>query len=194
MKDQGIQETRHKILLAAVRVWREDYSAPLKRVAKQAGVSRMTLHRYFCGRDALLMALVEQFVERISQNLIDAQQQQSLPVKQMEYLVKHTHHLMEDYHFLFDLFEQTGCPEFLASLFADWEKEFAAFFESLKAQQLIKPTMDFCWANALFEGVMKAGFRMKQKQTDHPIDLAEQIWQVYRLAIFNPQVLADVDD
>ncbi|NCN43001.1 MAG: hypothetical protein CO158_05810 [Piscirickettsiaceae bacterium CG_4_9_14_3_um_filter_43_564] len=194
MKDPGLKETRSKILLAAVRIWREDYSAPLKTVAKEAGVSRMTLHRYFCGRDSILLALVEQFVERISQNLVVAQQQYTHPVKQMECLVKNTHHLMEDYNFLFDIFEQKGCPESLAELFANWEAEFSAFFESLQTQGLIKPTIAFGWANALFEGVMKAGFRMRQKHKDHHMDLAEEIWQVYRLAIFTPQALAEAAD
>lgn len=191
MKDQGLTETRGKILCAAVRVWSEDYGAPLKAVAKEAGISRMTLHRYFCGRDAILMALVEQFVERISQTLVVAQQQHSSPIQQMESLVKNTHLLMEDYTFLFDLLEQKGCTDSLFKLFASWEQNFADFFESLVAQGLIKPTVHFEWANALFEGVMKAGFRMKQKKAVHSMDLSEEIWQVYRLAIFTPQALAE---
>ncbi|PLA73811.1 hypothetical protein CYQ88_09325 [Hydrogenovibrio sp. SC-1] len=188
-----MKDTRRKILLAALRVWREDYSAPLKAVAKEAGVSRMTLHRYFCGRDSILVALVEQFVERISQNLVEAKQQYDHPVKQMESLVKSTHRLMEDFNFLFDIFEQKGCPESLPTLFANWEKEFAGFFDSLKTQGLIKPTIAFGWANALFEGVMKAGFRMRQKHKDHQMDLPEEIWQAYRFAIFTPEALAEAE-
>lgn len=188
-----MKDTRRKILLAALRVWREDYSAPLKAVAKEAGVSRMTLHRYFCGRDTILMALVEQFVGQISQNLVTAQQDFSDPVKQMESLVKTTHRLMEDYNFLFDIFEQKGCPETLSEIFSNWENEFAAFFESLREQGLIKPTIAFSWANALFEGVMKAGFRMRQKYRDHQMDLSEEIWQAYRLAIFTPQALSEAE-
>ncbi|MEJ7658919.1 MAG: helix-turn-helix domain-containing protein [Hymenobacter sp.] len=47
-------DTQQHIVEAAIRVFNEDYSAPLEKVAERAGVTRRTLHRHFAGRDELL--------------------------------------------------------------------------------------------------------------------------------------------
>lgn len=64
---------------------------------------------------------------------------------------------------------------------------FETFFISIQAKGVVKPTIEFKWANALFEGVMKSGFRMKQKGFDQDLDLAEMIWDAYQSAIFTPE-------
>ncbi|QBZ83330.1 TetR/AcrR family transcriptional regulator [Hydrogenovibrio crunogenus] len=176
-----MKNTYEKIINAAVCVWNEDYSAPLKSIAKEAGISRMTLHRHFCGRDAILLAIVEDFIEKIVLILNQAEKGQDVPIQQMEYLVKNTHRLVEDYNFLFDLFEQKGRPEDLVERFKRFEDLFETFFISIQAKGVVKPT------NALFEGVMKSGFRMKQKGFDQDLDLAEMIWDAYQSAIFTPE-------
>ena len=182
-----MKNTYEKIINAAVCVWNEDYSAPLKSIAKEAGISRMTLHRHFCGRDAILLAIVEDFIEKIVLILNQAEKGQDVPIQQMEYLVKNTHRLVEDYNFLFDLFEQRGRPEDLVERFKRFEDLFETFFISIQAKGVVKPTIEFKWANALFEGVMKSGFRMKQKGFDQDLDLAEMIWDAYKSAIFTPE-------
>lgn len=182
-----MKNTYEKIINAAVCVWNEDYSAPLKSIAKEAGISRMTLHRHFCGRDAILLAIVEDFIEKIVLILNQAEKGQDVPIQQMEYLVKNTHRLVEDYNFLFDLFEQRGRPEDLVERFKRFEDLFETFFISIQAKGVVKPTIEFKWANALFEGVMKSGFRMKQKGFDQDLDLAEMIWDAYQSAIFTPE-------
>jgi len=182
-----LKNTYEKIINAAVCVWNEDYSAPLKSIAKEAGISRMTLHRHFCGRDAILLAIVEDFIEKIVLILNQAEKGQDVPIQQMEYLVKNTHRLVEDYNFLFDLFEQRGRPEDLVERFKRFEDLFETFFISIQAKGVVKPTIEFKWANALFEGVMKSGFRMKQKGFDQDLDLAEMIWDAYQSAIFTPE-------
>jgi len=193
IKGSCLKNTYEKIINAAVCVWNEDYSAPLKSIAKEAGISRMTLHRHFCGRDAILLAIVEDFIEKIVLVLNQAEKGQDEPIQQMEYLVKNTHRLVEDYNFLFDLFEQKGRPEDAAERFKRFEDLFEAFFISIQSQGVIKSKIDFKWANALFEGVMKSGFRMKQKGFDKNLDLAEMIWEAYRSAIFTPQAIAPYD-
>uniref|UniRef100_Q31G27 Transcriptional regulator, TetR family n=1 Tax=Hydrogenovibrio crunogenus (strain DSM 25203 / XCL-2) TaxID=317025 RepID=Q31G27_HYDCU len=189
IKDICLKNTYENIINAAVCVWNEDYSAPLKSIAKEAGISRMTLHRHFCGRDAILLAIVEDFIEKIVLVLNQAEKDQDEPVQQMECLVKNTHRLIEDYNFLFDLFEQKGRPEDLVERFKRFEDLFEAFFVTIQAKGVIKPTIDFRWANALFEGVMKSGFRMKQKGFDQDVDLAAMIWDAYQSAIFTPEAI-----
>ena len=51
-----MNKTEANILNAAFDILAQDFSAPLDKIAEAAGVTRMTLHRYFNGRDALLEA------------------------------------------------------------------------------------------------------------------------------------------
>ncbi|WP_235738688.1 TetR/AcrR family transcriptional regulator [Nocardioides alcanivorans] len=53
------RRTRRAIIDAAVRVWAEDWTAPLATVAERAGVSRSTLHRYFADRAEVVDACLE---------------------------------------------------------------------------------------------------------------------------------------
>lgn len=56
--------TRRAILDAAVRVLSADFGAPLAEIARQAGVGRTTLHRYFPERGDLLSAIAADALER----------------------------------------------------------------------------------------------------------------------------------
>ncbi len=187
-----MKNTREKIICAAVSVWNEDYSAPLKYIAREAGISRMTLHRHFCGRDAILLAITDDFIEKIAKVLDDTMDKTQNPVQQMEYLVKSTHLLGEDYNFLFDLFEQKGRPDDLVERFTFFEEKFATFFDSLIAQGVVKPGINARWANALLEGVMKSAFRMRQRGWQGDLDLGDLLWDSYQSAIFDPQALQEV--
>lgn len=186
-----MKNTREKIISAAVSVWNEDYGAPLKYIARDAGISRMTLHRHFCGRDAILLAITDEFVERIAKVLDDAMNEAQQPVQQMEYLVKNTHLLGEDYNFLFDLFEQKGRPDDLVERFTFFEEKFAAFFDNLIAQGVVKPGVNAKWANALLEGMMKSAFRMRQRGWESDSNLGNLLWDAYQSAIFEPQALQE---
>ncbi|MGC9385312.1 MAG: TetR/AcrR family transcriptional regulator [Hydrogenovibrio sp.] len=179
-----MKNTREKIICAAVSVWNEDYSAPLKYIAREAGISRMTLHRHFCGRDAILQAIGDDFVDRVVQVLDEAQQETVPPIAQMQSVLKKTHRLGEDYNFLFDLFEQKGCPEALIERFRVFEERFAAFFDTLMAQGVVKPGVNAKWANALLEGLMKSAFRMRQKGWNAALDMEALVWDSYQSAIF----------
>ncbi|MGE4501065.1 MAG: TetR/AcrR family transcriptional regulator [Hydrogenovibrio sp.] len=187
-----MKNTREKIICAAVSVWNEDYSAPLKYIAREAGISRMTLHRHFCGRDAILLAITDDFIEKIAKVLDDTMDKTQNPVQQMEYLVKSTHFLGEDYNFLFDLFEQKGRPDDLVERFTFFEEKFATFFDSLIAQGVVKPGINARWANALLEGVMKSAFRMRQRGWQGDLDLGDLLWDSYQSAIFDPRALQEV--
>lgn len=188
-----MKNTREKILASAMTVWNQDYSAPLKAVAVEADVSRMTLHRYFCGRESILEAIFEMFFERFKSLLDHARQEdaQVHMVYRMEMLVKNAQKLGEEYNFLFDIFEQKGRPEVLFKRFNDLEETFEHFCLLMHAKGLIKPNVHPKWAMAMFEGVMKAGFRAHQKMDINSPDLANLVWDAYSNAIFTQEALAE---
>lgn len=189
-----MKNTRDNILKAAVVVWGQDYNAPLKEIAKQAGISRMTLHRHFCGRESILQAVAVLFFEKLVSALDEAQNTKEHPIKQMEVLVHEVHLLGLEYNFMFDLFEQKGYPDSLLEKFQTWDGMFAQFFQRLQEQDLVKAHVTSEWADSMFEGVMKAGFRMTLNHAAEPQNLFELMWDAYCSAIFKPEAMAKYHD
>jgi AcrR family transcriptional regulator len=62
------QRNRERIVEVAREVFRErGYDAPLDDIAKQAGVGPGTLYRHFPNRDALLDAVMQAWVDRVTE-------------------------------------------------------------------------------------------------------------------------------
>jgi hypothetical protein len=75
--------------------------------------------------------------------------------------------------------------------FTFFEEKFAAFFDNLIAQGVVKPGVNAKWANALLEGMMKSAFRMRQRGWESDSNLGNLLWDAYQSAIFEPQALQD---
>ena len=179
-----MKDTTRKILAAATQVWNENPSAPLKDIAEAAGVSRMTLHRHFEGREALLEAILEAFMARIM-TVYDEVECLDVPVMaRMEQLLRRTLDVVEAHTFLLDVFEQSGHPEACRQQIEHWEQRFSVLFGELAAAGWVKPGITAEWAHALVEGVIKASHRMKHKSAMPGMPMSDAVWQAYRAAVF----------
>lgn len=79
-----MQDTQQNIVNAAILVFNEDYSAPLEKVADKAGLTRRTLHRYFTGREELLLACEKEMQRSCSTAMEGALDSSTDPLKQLE--------------------------------------------------------------------------------------------------------------
>ncbi|WP_019896418.1 TetR/AcrR family transcriptional regulator [Hydrogenovibrio halophilus] len=179
-----MKDTTRKILSAATQVWNENPAAPLKDIAETAGVSRMTLHRHFDGREALLEAILQAFMQRIMSVYDDIEAMQLPVMTRMEQLLRRTLNVVEAHTFLLDVFEQSGHPQACRDQIEHWEQRFSVLFEELATDGWVKPGMTAEWAHALVEGVIKASHRMKHKPGALGMPLSDAVWQAYRSAVF----------
>ncbi|MBT9395400.1 TetR/AcrR family transcriptional regulator [Hymenobacter sp. NST-14] len=81
------RSTEQTIVEAAILVLNEDYSAPLERVAEQAGVTRRTLHRYFTGREELLACCAREMQRSCREALTQALASSPEPLVQLEHML-----------------------------------------------------------------------------------------------------------
>lgn len=77
-----------RILEAAEGVLAADPAAPLERIADAAGLTRVTVHRRFSSRTALLDALTEQINERYLQALAEARVETAPPLVVLQHLTE----------------------------------------------------------------------------------------------------------
>ncbi|KUJ72119.1 TetR/AcrR family transcriptional regulator [Thiomicrospira sp. WB1] len=179
-----MKDTTQKILAAATQVWNQNPSAPLKDIAEAAGVSRMTLHRHFDGRDALLEAILEEFMQRIMTVYDQVEAMPDPVMTRMEQLLRRTLDVVEAHTFLLDVFEQSGHPQACRDQIEHWEKRFAILFHELVEAGWVKPGMTVEWAHALVEGVIKASHRVRHKPGALSMPLSDAVWQAYCAAVF----------
>ncbi|AMR25470.1 TetR family transcriptional regulator (plasmid) [Hymenobacter psoromatis] len=77
-------DTQQHIIEAAIRVFNEDYSAPLEKVAERAGVTRRTLHRHFAGRDELVTSCAQEMQRSCQRAMTQALDSSPDPRTQLE--------------------------------------------------------------------------------------------------------------
>ena len=63
---------KDKLINSAVKVFNEDFHAPLERVAEVAQISKRTLYRYFKDREALITACYADMLENWYQAMVTA--------------------------------------------------------------------------------------------------------------------------
>lgn len=70
--DARTDKTRRAILDACARLFIVDRSVSMTAIAREAGIGRATLHRYFSSRDDLLLATATDDIDRVSAAIADA--------------------------------------------------------------------------------------------------------------------------
>src|SRR5690606_12865728 len=77
-------DTKKRIIESAIRIFNEDLSAPLQKVADNANVTRRTLHRYFKDRNELVAICRQAIESSCKKAMIAAIQSSDSPLIQLE--------------------------------------------------------------------------------------------------------------
>lgn len=173
-----MNKTQKNILNAAFEVLAQDISAPLEKVAEQAGVTRMTLHRYYNGREALLEATGLEMI-RLGNEIIDeAVAQSANPLKQLELIIKNASQMGDRFHFLMHAHEIIDSEAF-APLVEGMDNKMIHIFDQLREQKLIEADMPNAWLLHLYGGVMTAAWSSLQEGSVAPRDIPTLAWKSF---------------
>ncbi|MFK7805132.1 MAG: TetR/AcrR family transcriptional regulator [Anaerolineae bacterium] len=173
-----MNKTQKNILNAAFEVLAKDISAPLEKVAEHAGVTRMTLHRYYNGREALLEATGLEMI-RLGNEIIDeAMAQSSDPFKQLESIIKNASQMGERFHFLMHAHEIIDSEAF-DPLVKGMDDKMIHIFNQLREQKLIDSDVPNAWLLHLYGGVMTAAWSSLQEGAVAPRDIPKLAWKSF---------------
>lgn len=116
-----MKPARQRILTAAHRIHRTRGVAALslRAVAREVGLTPMAIYRHFEGKDALLMALVEEGFAKLEESFAVALSRSKTPMKALErFLLAYAEFALAEPHAfeLMFLIRRTGVPEAPASL------------------------------------------------------------------------------
>lgn len=155
-----MQNTQQTIIDAAIRVFNEDYSAPLEKVAEQAAVTRRTLHRYFAGRDELLARCEQEMRRTCNEAMSRALDSSADPLVQLENLLYGCIDCGAKYAFFNKLHTRPAhqhspknpdCAGYDA-VYGRYE----ALIARLQGQGRISPHLTAEWVSLLLQGVVSA--------------------------------------
>ena len=170
-----MNKTQKKILDAAFDVLSKDISAPLERVAEAAGVTRMTLHRYYKGREVLLEATGLEMIRLGNQIIDEATAESDEPLKQLESIIKNGSQMGERFHFLMHAHEMID-DEIIDPLVMEMDNKMVEIFDALRVQKLIRENVPNAWLLHLYGGVMTAAWSSLKEGAVAPRDIPMLAW------------------
>jgi AcrR family transcriptional regulator len=175
-----MQNTEQNIIDAAIVVFNEDYSAPLEKVAEQAGVTRRTLHRHFKGREELLASCEKDMRRNCKQAMTQAMNSSTELLTQLEHMLYAGVDCGAKYSFLSKLHtrpehhhthEQAECTDYDAMM-----ARYRAVVTHLQDQGAISKHITSEWVAMLFQGVVMATISAELNGTVAKNNLKQFAW------------------
>ena len=173
-----MNKTQKKILDAAFEILAQDISAPLERVAEQAGVTRMTLHRYYPGREALVEATVLEMIRLSNQIIDDAVSQHDQPIDQLQAIVMAASQMGDRFHFLMHAHDVVDAKLLDVSV-AELDRKMIVIFDQMRAEKQIDSSLPNAWLLHLYGGVMTAAWSALNEGGVAPRDVPQLAWRSF---------------
>lgn len=177
-----MNKTQKKILDAAFEVLAQDISAPLERVAEQAGVTRMTLHRYYAGREILVKATVLEMIRLSNQIIDDAVEENDRPLDQLRSIIMSASQMGERFHFLMHAHEIIDA-QILESSVSELDRKMIGIFDQLREERLIEQDVPNAWLLHLYGGVMTAAWSSLNEGAVAQRDVPQLAWRSFSRGI-----------
>ena len=151
------------ILEAAERVLAEDAGASMEQIAEAAGLTRITVHRRFANRQALLEALSVSAMQQLLEAIEEARPD-SAPALVALYRVT-ANVLRVKSAWRFTLSHNTSHSEAAAALWADIDAHTVELLARAQREGLLAPATDLDWIAA---GVLRPAQRSPQQARYRP--------------------------
>lgn len=169
--------TKNAIIEAAFQLFKENPRASLAEIAGLAGVGRVTLHRYFSGRDELVIELAKMAIKELDQV---AEHAASNAVTYTEAL-----RLM-----LFALVPLADRQWFLANQAVEGHteiqdeyqrqtQEMIEIIELAKHEGALDPSLPSVWVSEAYDGLLFAAWEMVRKDELTVKQAADYAWKTF---------------
>ena len=180
-------KTRERILDVAFDVLGRDLSVSLERIAEAAGVSRMTLHRHFGTRQALLEAMFIEYFAGQNRIVEGAIAQYDDPRDRLRAIVERSAVMGERFHFLFHVTEEFVDEETHRAMHETLNGKMTGIFEALRARGLIRKNVPNEWMLHLYDTILTCAWETTQHGCVAPRVIPELAWQSFAHGVFSHQ-------
>ena len=166
-----------KIIQAAYKVYYQDASATFDKIAEEAGVSRMTIHRKFPKREALVLAACRKLFQEGSQLLDLAYEAEKTSMDRLKFFVVQSVKKRLNYHFVYqfqefhELMDHDDCTAFYSKM--------EQLYQNLKTEGHISSSVPEAWFFHMFDAVMMTAWHTYEHGCVAPNDIPKLAWQSF---------------
>ncbi|MFC0525850.1 TetR/AcrR family transcriptional regulator [Pontibacillus salicampi] len=174
-----MNKTQRNIMEAAIRVLSEDEYALLETIAAEAGVSRMTLHRYFNTRETLFEHIHEHLIQKQMVIFQEAKENQGDPLEQMKEIMKRNaggdgFHLLYKEHREHEDHDPETCK------FSQVNKALAEIIKSLREAGYLQAYVPDAWVFHMYDGILFTAWETKNNGSVAPKDIPDLAWRTFK--------------
>lgn len=158
-----MNETKSKILHAAIELLANDANATLDEIAKHIGMSRRTLHRHYEGRKDLIESVLSYLLKEYLASVNDQLHQDISDLDKLKALLSNDIKSVEKYLVFNNInrVEKTDFSEKNTDV-KELHRLYRHFFESLITQGLISDSFSIEWVEAYYTSIVEASIRAIQ--------------------------------
>jgi len=174
-----MKKTRKNIIQAAVLLFEEDKNCSLEQIATKAGVSRRTLHRYFDGKEELVIAVFETLAEIYYEGFLEIIEEERPILETIKSLLSYDLKMFSSHSTVYYLYESFNDKyTFGEEDIKEIEEQSTLIFSKLCEEEYINQKLDYQWVNAFYDSLIHLGNSQIKNGIEHGI-VEKTIWQLF---------------
>ena len=180
-------DTKKRIIESAIRIFNEDLSAPLQKVADNANVTRRTLHRYFKDRNELVGICRQAIESSCKKAMIAAIQSSNDAYTQLERMLYAGIECGAKYSVFYKLHQDKDHKHTPNNKnCADYDyiyNQFQHIIIELQKEGKVNPAMSPEWIQVLHSGIIESTVNAREVTTKSMEEIKDLAWISYIKAI-----------
>ena len=180
-------DTKKRIIESAIRIFNEDLSAPLQKVADNANVTRRTLHRYFKDRNELVAICRQAIESSCKKAMIAAIQSSNDAYTQLERMLYAGIECGAKYSVFYKLHQDKDHKHTPNNKnCADYDyiyNQFQHIIIELQKEGKVNPAMSPEWIQVLHSGIIESTVNAREVTTKSMEEIKDLAWTSYIKAI-----------
>ncbi len=174
-----MKNTKENIIQAAILLLEKDKNASLEEIAKKAGVSRRTLHRYFDGKEELIIAVFETLADLYYQGILEIIGEEKPVVETLKQLFSYDLKMFSSHSTVYFLYESfKTIYEFDEKDIAKVEAIYLKLFTKLRKADHCNKKLSVQWIGEYFDSIIHLGNKQLNNGISYKI-VEKTCWQLF---------------
>ena len=174
-----MKNTKENIIQAAVLLLEGDKNCSLEEIATKTGVSRRTLHRYFDGKEELIIAVFETLADKYYKGVLEIIGEEKPIVETTKNLFSYDLKVFSSHSTIYYLYESfSSIYKFKDEDIKKVEAEYLRLFSKLCKEGHCNKNLNAQWINAYYDSIIHLGNNQIKNGIEYKL-IEKTIWQLF---------------
>ena len=174
-----MKKTKEHIIQSAVLLLEEDTNCSLEEIALNAGVSRRTLHRYFDGKEELIVAVFEILTDKYYQGILEIINQEEPTFETLKSLFSFELEMYSSHSTVYNLYKNyNSIYKFDGKDLDKVNAIYISHFSKLRKEGLCNNKISPQWIDAYFDSIIQLGSAQIKNGIAYNT-VKKTIWQLF---------------